>query len=39
MNKFKELKVSMYMYLTERSFGFPISYQADINKPNMGLFT
>lgn len=29
----------MYMYLTERSFGYPISYQADINKPNMGLFS
>lgn len=28
----------MYMYLTERSFGYPISYQADINKPNMGDF-
>lgn len=28
----------MYMYLTERSFGYPISYQADINKPNMDDF-
>lgn len=28
----------MYMYLTERSFGYRISYQADINKPNMGDF-
>lgn len=28
----------MYMYLIERSFGYLISYQVDINKLNMGDF-